>query len=129
MTAEIPKFFLAPAFLGGGCQAKLAIFEDGVVPDDLPTIYVDLDTMVLGDLGELVSLLKNPETVAILQSAVVPIGRIGRAVWKLSRRRKYARGNSSIIVFHPAKCRYIARKFRELHDRHSGTGIQADACR
>ncbi|MDE0113674.1 MAG: hypothetical protein OXI87_05295 [Albidovulum sp.] len=124
LTAKIPKFFLDPVLRGSGCQTKLAIFESGVVPDDLPAIYVDLDTMVLGDLGELTEMLDNPETVAILQSAVVPIGAVGRAVWKLSKGRRFARGNSSIVVFHPGKCGYIAKKFRELHARHSGIGIR-----
>ena len=124
LTARIPKFFLNPNFRGSGCQTKLAMFDHGIVPEDLPAIYVDLDTMVLGDLGELVALLENPRTVAILQSSIVPIGRFGRAIWKLSSGRNYARGNSSIVVFDPAKCHYIARKFRELHARLSGTGFK-----
>lgn len=44
---RFPKFFLQPEFTAGGCQAKLAMFESGVVPDDLPAVYLDLDSVVL----------------------------------------------------------------------------------
>ncbi len=124
LVVPIPEFFLNSVFKGTGCQTKLAIFEKGIVPEDLPAIYVDLDTMVLGDLGELISMHDNPRTVAIMQSAVVPIGWPGRVIYKLSGGRKYARGNSSLVVFHPAKCHYIARQFRELHAKHAGFGIK-----
>ena len=62
--------------------------------------------------------------MAFLKSAIVPIGRVRRAVWKLSKGQKYARGNSSMIAFHPGKRGYIAQRFRELHARRSGTAFR-----
>ncbi|MGR3659576.1 MAG: hypothetical protein ACU0CA_00100 [Paracoccaceae bacterium] len=116
-----PKFFLQPEFTGGGCQAKLAIFKPGVVPDDLPAIYIDLDSVVMGDMGRFMSLQYNPKTIAILQSAIVPFGPIGRFIWRRTKGRRYARGNSSIIVYHPKECQFIAERFHALHKEHKGS--------
>ncbi|MBK5927069.1 hypothetical protein, partial [Rhodobaculum claviforme] len=51
---DIPQAFRAPRFMAQGCQAKLAMFADGLVPPDLPAVYVDIDTVVLGNLARLV---------------------------------------------------------------------------
>jgi len=109
-----PREFLDEALRRSGCQAKLAMFKPGVVPDDMPAIFVDLDTIVLGDLSALLAQHHDPRDVSIFQSAIVPFGPIGRWLWRNTGKRKYARGNSSIVVFHPAHCGYIAQRFMEL---------------
>ncbi|WP_155326450.1 hypothetical protein [Alkalilacustris brevis] len=109
-----PAFFLRPEYLRGGCQAKLAMFEAGVLPDDLPAIYIDLDTVVLGDLGQGVAMMPRRDSILMLQSAVIPFGPLGRLAARLTGGRKYARGNSSVVVFHPAECSHIAARFRNL---------------
>ena len=109
-----PEYWLQPLFRRSGCQAKLAMFEKGVVPDDLPAIYVDLDTIVMGDLSRGLGLMEDPQTIAILHSAIIPFGPIGRALYRWTQGRRYARGNSSFVVYHPAECHYIAERFREL---------------
>ncbi|MFC2968688.1 hypothetical protein [Acidimangrovimonas pyrenivorans] len=121
---DFPAFFRNPALQTAGCQAKLAIFEPGVVPDDLPAIYIDIDTMVFGDLTRLLELMTTPKTIAIFKSAILPFGRLGRLVWRLSKGRRYARGNSSIIVYHPRECGYVAQRFRALFEQHGGIGIR-----
>ncbi len=109
-----PLFYTNPSFQhGGGCQAKLAMFEKGVVPDDRPAIYVDLDTAIFGDLSEFLRLLSKPKTIAIFQSGVLPFGRVSTLIWRLTDTRWYAHGNSSIIVYHPRESTHIAERFRE----------------
>lgn len=115
---DFPQHWLDAPLKRSGCQAKLAMFERGVIPEDLPAIYVDLDTVILGDLGGLLSLQRTPKTLAILQSAIIPFGAIGRALYRISNKRKYARGNSSVVVYHPAHCHYIAEQFLELYAKH-----------
>lgn len=115
---EIPAWFLSPDFRGPGCQAKLCLFEPGVVPADMPAIYLDLDTLVFGDLSRLLQIMERPQTVAILQSAVLPFGALARWLYRVTNQRRYARGNSSIVVYHPAHTTYIAARFRELYARH-----------
>lgn len=111
---RIPAQWLTPAFRASGCQTKLAMFEKGVLPDDLPALYIDLDTVVTGDLQRLVGLLPRPDALMLLQSAVLPLGDIGRLVWRLTKGRKYARGNSSLVAFHPRHHNKIAAQFLEL---------------
>lgn len=118
ITKDFPPFFLTPLFKKSGCQAKLAMFEKGVLPEDLPAIYIDLDTIVLGDISVALALMDNRQTVAMLPSAIIPFGPMGRTIWKWTRKKNYARGNSSMVVFHPAECHYIAEKFRELNTKH-----------
>jgi len=121
---DIPAFFLQPAFLGSGCQAKLCLFEAGVLPDDMPAIFVDIDTVVWGNLARLLPLLTEARTVAILQSAVLPFGPVARWLHRVSRGRRYARGNSSVVVFHPAEGHHVASRFRDLVARHGPGGLR-----
>ena len=81
---DYPKWWLAPEFRKGGCQAKLAMFERGVLPDDLPALFLDLDTAILGDLARLTSLMRQPRDIWMLQSVVLPFGWPGRLVYRLT---------------------------------------------
>jgi hypothetical protein len=110
----IPAWFLSPDMRSSGCQAKLCLFEPGVVPDDMAAIYVDLDTIVFGDLSRLLTVMESPRTIAILQSAVLPFGAFARWLYRVTDKRRYARGNSSVVVYHPAHATYIATRFKEL---------------
>ncbi|MFN4153110.1 MAG: hypothetical protein ACK4HF_00510 [Paracoccaceae bacterium] len=110
----IPGFFMAPEMRGSGCQTKLCMFEAGVVPDDLPAVYIDIDTVVFGDMTRFLALQRDRKTVAILQSAILPFGGLARVLFRLTKGRKYARGNSSIVVYHPAETAHIAARYRAL---------------
>lgn len=118
LSRPLPAFWLRPEFLRAGCQAKLGMFEQGVLPDDLPAVYIDLDTMILGDMARALDLMESPRTICLLPSAVLPFGPIGRWVHRWTRGRHYARGNSSIVVFHPREAAYVADRFRECLARH-----------
>lgn len=115
---RFPEYWLQDRLKTSGCQAKLVMFEHGIVPTDLPAIYVDLDTIVLGDLGTGLSLMENRQTVAILQSAIIPFGWVGRTLYRWTNRRRYARGNSSFVIYHPAECHFIAERFKALLEQH-----------
>ncbi len=110
----IPEFWLKPEFRGSGCQTKLAMFQAGVLQDDLPALYIDLDTIVTGDLARVLDKLPRPDGLMLLQSAILPLGAIGRFVWRLTKGRKYARGNSSLVAFHPKYHHSIATQFIDL---------------
>jgi hypothetical protein len=92
MMRDFPAFFLTPIFKKSGCQAKLAMFEKGVLPEDLPAIYIDLDTIVLGDISKGLKLMDTPQTVAMLPSAIIPFGPIGRTLWKWTDKKKLRAG-------------------------------------
>ena len=111
---RFPEYWLQDRLKTSGCQAKLVMFDHGIVPTDLPAIYVDLDTIVLGDLATGLDLMQSRKTVAILQSAIIPFGWIGRSLYRWTNRRRYARGNSSFVIYHPAECHFIAERFKAL---------------
>lgn len=120
-VVEHDPWWLQKQFRTISLQAKLFMFERGAIPDDLPTVYVDLDTAILGDIGQAVTLLKTPKTMLMVQSVVLPFGWPGRLVYRLTGGRRYARGNSSIVVFNPSECHYIAETFRRLYEEHGQT--------
>lgn len=111
-TVLFPDYWLQAPLRRSGCQAKLVMFEKGILPEDLPAIYVDLDTIVIGDLNNSLNLMDSPRTVALLQSAIIPFGVLGRLCYRFSQGKHYARGNSSLVVFHPRHNHFIAEKFR-----------------
>lgn len=110
----IPAWFMAPEFRGGGCQAKLCLFEPGVVPDDHVAVYVDLDTLILGDLSRVLDVMQTPETVGLLPASVLPFGAVSRGLFRMTGGRTAARGNSSVVVYHPGRTGFIAARFRAL---------------
>jgi hypothetical protein len=117
-TVPFPAYWLQAPLKRSGCQAKLVMFEKGILCEDLPALYVDLDTIVLGDLQPGLSLMDTPQTVGLLQSAIIPFGPLGRLRHRLSKGKHYARGNSSFVIFHPAHNHFIAERFRELFAQH-----------
>lgn len=120
----IPDFFMDPRMRGPGCQTKLCMFEAGVVPDDLPAVFIDIDTVVFGDMTRFLALQTTAQTVAIFQSAILPFGALARTIYRLTGGRKYARGNSSIVVYHPAQTAHIAARYRALVGELGYNGIR-----
>jgi len=114
LQREFPEFYCKEEMRTSGCLAKLAMFEGGVVPQDLPAIYVDIDTVILGDLSKLLSIFTAENSVFMLKGAMIPIGAIGRCLWRMTKKRRYARGNSSVVIYHPKATAYIADQFKEL---------------
>ncbi len=111
-------FFLNPKFLTSGCQAKLTMFSDGLIEKDLPAIFVDLDTVIVGDLSRLLDHLDRPERIRMLRASALPFGLLGRFAYRLTGGRRYARGNSSVVLWHPAEGAEIADGFKAMFARY-----------
>ena len=112
-TTDFPIAFSDSSLRGPGCQAKLSIFLKGVVPDDIQAIYCDLDSAVLGDLAEILA-AQTERQLGILQSTYLPANAFTRVLHRLTKRRRYARGNSSIVAFHPKHQTNIADEFLRI---------------
>jgi hypothetical protein len=113
-TVRFPDRWIKPHLKRAGCQAKLAMFERGLIPDEFPVVYIDLDTVVLGDMQQLLNQLDSPQTIAMLPSAIIPFGPLSRWIFRWTKGRYHARGNSSILVYHPAHSHFISERFVEL---------------
>lgn len=114
LQRPFPEGWLLPQLLRSGCQAKLAMFTEGLIPTDMPALFSDLDTLFLKDPAALIDLMETPQTVALFRSTRLRFGWPGRLAFRLTKGRRYARGNSSLVVFHPAETAYIAARFQAL---------------
>ncbi|TGD42052.1 hypothetical protein EEB11_15970 [Pseudotabrizicola sediminis] len=121
----IPDFFMDPQMRGPGCQTKLCMFEAGVVPDDLPAVFIDIDTVVFGDLTRLLALQTSRKSIVMFHNSLLPFGTVSRMIHKVSRGKKYLRGNSSLVIYHPSECTSIAAHFREMLARVGANGTPA----
>ena len=113
----LPDVFIKPEFTTGGqCHAKLSMFQKGLLKTDMPAIYIDLDTAILGPIEQAFDFRKDEKSIVMFQSAVLPFSAFARLLFRLSKGKRYARGNSSFVVFHPKHWTEIADKFLAIYD-------------
>jgi len=111
VVAPLPAFAVAREVLYGGCRLKLAIFAEGVLQDGLPTIYVDLDTMIRGDVARLAAEVeRHPDSMFMLQNHFVPWWRV-RPLGQPVLGERYYFGNSSLLGFYPERFHFIFDDF------------------
>lgn len=121
----IPEFYLQPHFKSGGCQTKLAIFKNGVLPSNLPTVFVDLDTAILGDISQILELLTADLRIAMLANSPLCLSSFARLIYQLSNGRVCTRGNSSFLAFNPDDCYDIDEIFRKRSALENAAGNKA----
>lgn len=113
-----PEFFRDPLFFRPGYPAKLALFHREVVPPDMACVYLDLDTLVLGDLGRIAALLRDRDDMLMLPPGnLIGFCRLRRLVFHLTHGRQMALGNSSVVAFHSGSrfdlCAAYEARFRD----------------
>jgi hypothetical protein len=107
-----PAFFHRREFFGHGYRVKLAVFARSVLPLDTPCVYLDLDTMVTGDIGRIAALVKRPSDVFMLPPGnLISFGLLRRVAFRLTRGRRFATGNSSVMAYHSAARTSVADLF------------------
>lgn len=113
----LPEPFIKPEFTTGGqCHAKLSMFQKGVLKTDMPAIYIDLDTAIFGPIEQAFDFQKDEKSIVMFQSAILPFSAFARMIFRLTNGKRYARGNSSFVVFHPKHWSEIADKFLAIYD-------------
>lgn len=122
LTRPFPPFFARPECFRGGFIAKLAVFSRAALPAGMRCVYLDLDSVITGDLGRIAALVEQPGDVALLPPAgPIGFGRLRRLVFRLTRKRRFAVGNSSIIAWSSAQAPDLAAQYRAVHAE-VGTG-------
>lgn len=98
-----PPPFDGPEFFGHGYRAKLAVFS-AVTPDtDVPCVFLDLDSIVVGDLGRLAAQVRGPDDLLMLPPAGLGFGPLRRLLDRIRRgKMTFPVGNSSVLAFHAA---------------------------
>lgn len=114
----IPRFFNKPAFFEGGYVVKLSVFHKNVLPRNMPCVYLDLDTIVVGDIGKIASLVSSPNSYYMLPPGnLVGFGRLRRWLYKKSNGRRFATGNSSVLAFHSCATPNLCEEFERLYNK------------
>jgi hypothetical protein len=109
-----PAYFHRPDFFAGAYRAKLAVFSRDLLPRGRPCVFVDLDTVVTGDLGRIAALIDETERCLMMPPAGLGFGALRRTVdWP--RKGKFPVGNSSLVAFHSDARHNIAEAFQRLH--------------
>ena len=94
-----------------GCRLKLSIFEPGLLDPDLPTLFFDLDTMILGDIAELVKELEKTGGLYMCRGHFIPLWRILGAIKRVVKEYYYY-GNSPILAFYPKDFEGLVKDFK-----------------
>jgi hypothetical protein len=109
-----PDFFNRSEFFGHGYRVKISMFSNEVLPSSMPCIYLDLDTLVTGDVGKIASLVKKPSDILMLPPGnLISFGVLRRALFKLSSGGQFATGNSSVVAFHSGAKPNLSDVFEE----------------
>lgn len=98
-----PEFFRRPVWFTHGYIAKLSMFSRSDLPPDMACVYVDLDTVIMGDLGRVAALVRAPNDYLMLPPGnLIGFGPLRRLIYKLTDGRVYAVGNSSVLAYSSA---------------------------
>jgi hypothetical protein len=93
----------------GGCKPKLSVFCKDLKIENTPTIYIDLDTMVLGDIGKIAELQENQSALHGLPNHFIPHWRFPWLSWATPEKCFFI--NSSILSFYPRNHEDIFENF------------------
>lgn len=118
-----PDYFNRPDFFRGGLRAKLAVFSAALLPPDRRCVFLDLDTIVLGDVGRIAALVQAPDDLFMLPPAGLGFGRLRALADRLGGGRKFPIGNSSVLAWHSSARPNLAETFQRLHAE--GTEVNA----
>lgn len=117
-----PPPFDGPRFFGWGYRAKLAVFSPEVLPPGLPCVFLDLDTVVVGDLGRIAALVTRPDDILMMPPAGLGFGPLRRLIDRLRGGRGFPVGNSSMLAFHSGASPNLADTFARRHATGEGAG-------
>ena len=103
-----------PDFFRLGYRVKISVFDRAVLPPNSVCVYLDLDTMVVGDVGKIANLIKQPSDVYMLPpGSVISFSPIRRILFKLTGGKHFATGNSSVLAYHSESKNNISDIFKQ----------------
>jgi len=123
-----PSFFNRPEFFGHGYRVKISVFSRSCLPASMPCVYLDLDSMVIGDLAKIAALVKNVDDFFMLPPGdMLGFGSLRRLAFRLTKGRRFATGNSSVMAFHSGASPDISERFtRSYQAGESGRHMAID---
>jgi hypothetical protein len=118
-----PPYFHRPDFFAGAYRAKLAVFSRDALPRQRRCLFVDLDTVVLGDLGRIAALVDDIEDCFMMPPAGLGFTAFRKLIDRLRPGMHFPIGNSSLVAFHSDAKSNISEAFEQLH----AAGVAVDS--
>ena len=112
----IPEAFMKPEFFKGGYPVKLSIFLTPGVAPETRCVFVDLDTVVLGDLGRLAALVQSHDDVRMLPPSMLGFNPLSRWLYRMTGGKHFRTGNSSLLAFSSSASPNLAETFLARHE-------------
>jgi hypothetical protein len=101
-------------FTGHGYRAKLAVFAAVAANPGKPCVFLDLDTIVVGDLGRVAHLVTGTEDLFMLPPAGLRFSALRRWLDRVRGGDRYPVGNSSVLAFHSGAKANLALLYAQL---------------
>ena len=102
--------------LVGRCLPKLSIFVEGALPEsDVKTVYIDLDTMIFGDIGRIASMLDDKNDLFLMEILPAWVCRVIQFARRVFPPFDITYGaNSSVMVFYPRSFHWLGELYKHL---------------
>ncbi|MGL4280220.1 MAG: hypothetical protein ACRCS0_07635, partial [Albidovulum sp.] len=114
---RFPAFFDRPEFFRGGYVAKLSVFSRSGLPPETACVYLDLDTVVTGDLGRIAALVRDPNDYLMLSPGnLIGFGALRRLIYRLTGGQRFAIGNSSVMAYSSAAEPNICETYQRIYE-------------
>ncbi len=112
VQAPIAADFDLPEHKKNGLAVKISLFQIDALPKGAPCVYIDLDSAIIGDLGQLAALTQQGP-LWTLPTARARFTAWSRLRWRFSGGRRYGAGNSSVFAYRNAFAGNPTAKFRD----------------
>ncbi|MEX3010203.1 hypothetical protein [Hoeflea sp. TYP-13] len=110
-----PQFAAPTEHLKAGCRLKLAVFSKEILEPGIPALFLDLDTLVRGDVARVADYIRCKGQISLLQGHYLQWWPIQKYVRPFIG-EKYYFGNSSAIGFWPEEYYWIFDEFNRVVD-------------
>jgi hypothetical protein len=117
-----PPPYDEPEFFGFGYRAKLAVFSAVSSSPGKPCVFLDLDSIVVGDLGRIARLVTDVDDLFMLPPAGLRFSRFRQWLDRIRGGRTFPTGNSSVLAFHSAANPNLSRLYAQMRAEGRLTG-------
>jgi hypothetical protein len=112
VTKPFPTFTAPLSHLKGGCRLKLSMFAPGILQEGVPALFLDLDTLVRGDVARVRDHITNYGGIHLMRSHYLQWWKVQKWVGPAIG-NKYYHGNSSAVGFMPENYYWLFDQFNK----------------
>ncbi len=110
VTRPFPQFTAPFDQLKGGCRLKMSMFAPGILEDGIPALFLDLDTLIRGDVARVRDHIVRFGGIHLMRSHYLQWWKVQKWVGPAIG-NKYYHGNSSAVGFMPENYHWLFDQF------------------